>query len=390
VVTSYDVARAAGVSQATVSNAFNRPMLLSSERLAQILAVAEELGYTGPHPAGRSLRTGRVGALGVILTGSLPYAFDDPATIALLRGISEVSELAEVALTLLPCPLDSTVATDSASMVLQGAVDGFLAYAMPEGHRGLQRVVQQRRPVVVIDGPDLGRLPRVGIDEETAAARAARHLIDLGHRRLGILVDRLHPDGGGGLVSPSRAATARDLVMRRRLAGYTAAARIAGLDPSELLVVEAGGFDQHASRWAAEQLFAAGEVTAVLAASDVLALAARDVATECGWSVPDDLSVVGFDDIPAAATAGLTTIRQPLVDKGRRAARLLLDVVAAHAGGTSTSQPGDRGAGESEAAKQTPDKPEQIILPTELVVRSSTAPAGAARRGSTARTHRAR
>jgi DNA-binding LacI/PurR family transcriptional regulator len=359
VVTSYDVARAAGVSQASVSNAFNRPQLLAATRLAEILSVAEELGYAGPHPGGRSLRTGRVGALGVMLTGSLRYAFDDPATVALLQGISEVSELAEVALTLLPCPLDSTTAADSTKILLQGAVDGFLAYAMPEQHQGLQRVLQRRVPVVVVDGPDLGRLPRIGIPEEEAAGVAAAHLAGLGHRRIGVLVDRLHPDGHGGPVSVDRAATARDLVMRRRIAGYTAAAEQAGIDRAGLSLYEAGGFDRAASRRAAEAMLdTVGPVTAVLAASDVLALAVIEAAHARGWSVPEDVSVVGFDDIPAAELAGLTTIRQPLVEKGRRAAQLLLDVIA---------------AGPSATADRLTDRA-QVILPIELIIRSSTAP----------------
>jgi len=98
--TMHDVAKAAGVSQAAVSYAYNRPHKLSEARRAHILAVAEKLGYAGPNPAGRSLRTGQVGALGLMITDSLPYAFDDPATTELLTGIPEVGELAEVALTL--------------------------------------------------------------------------------------------------------------------------------------------------------------------------------------------------------------------------------------------------------------------------------------------------
>lgn len=85
-VTMRDVARAAGVSQAAVSYAFSRPEKLSAAQRERVLQIAEELGYTGPHSVGRTLRTGQVGALGLMVTDSLPYAFDDPATAALLRG----------------------------------------------------------------------------------------------------------------------------------------------------------------------------------------------------------------------------------------------------------------------------------------------------------------
>ncbi|KAF0962403.1 HTH-type transcriptional regulator IpsA [Rhodococcus sp. T7] len=132
--TMHDVARAAGVSQAAVSYAYNQPHKLSAARRAHIFQVAASFGYAGPNPAGRNLRTGQVGALGLMITDSLRYAFDDPTTSQLLKGISEVGELAEVILSLLPCPLESSRVTEGSGVLVRGAVDGFLAYAMPEGH----------------------------------------------------------------------------------------------------------------------------------------------------------------------------------------------------------------------------------------------------------------
>ncbi|MEV6588734.1 LacI family DNA-binding transcriptional regulator [Streptomyces acidicola] len=346
-----DVAQAAGVSQAAVSYAYNRPGKLSAAQRERILQVARDLGYIGPHATGRSLRTGQVGALGLMITDSLPYAFDDPATAALLKGISEVGELSEVALTLLPCPLESDRMAQDSGVLLRGLVDGFLAYAMPETHPAVDTVLRRQLPVVIIDGPNPEGLPRVGIRDREAARAAAAHVLSLGHRSVGILVDRLVPDGHSGVVTPARRRQARDLVMRERLAGYAAAFRSAGVPWKSATVVEAGGFHEAASQAAAESLLAAGPPTAVIAASDVLALATIDAAHRCGLRVPQDLSVVGFDDLPSAVAAGLTTVRQPLVDKGRQAARLLLDVI---------------GGGE----------PREVLLPTELVVRATTAPPG--------------
>ncbi|RZK94836.1 MAG: LacI family DNA-binding transcriptional regulator [Rhodococcus sp. (in: high G+C Gram-positive bacteria)] len=352
--TMHDVARAAGVSQAAVSYAYNQPHKLSAARRAHIFQVAAELGYAGPNPAGRNLRTGQVGALGLMITDSLRYAFDDPATAQLLKGISEVGELAEVALTLLPCPLESTRVAEGSGVLVRGAVDGFLAYAMPDGHPGMQTAMSRRLPIVVIDGPNPGGLPRVGIRDRQAAKEVAEHVLALGHRRVGFLVDRLVPDGKGGPVDAARIRAARDHVMKERLAGYASACRKYTVPWSSAVVVEAGGFDYELSRTAVETLLDAGPVTAVVAASDLLALAALDVAQERGLRVPEDLSVVGFDDIPAARAAGLTTVRQPLVDKGREAAQLLLDIIGGGAG-------------------------REITLPTELVVRESTGPAPAER-----------
>nr|WSZ96540.1 LacI family DNA-binding transcriptional regulator [Streptomyces sp. NBC_00857] len=346
-----DVAQAAGVSQAAISYAYNRPEKLSAAQRERILQVADQLGYVGPHSAGRTLRTGQVGAIGLMITDSLPYAFDDPATSALLKGISEAGEVAETALTLLPCPLESDQLAQRSGVLLRGLVDGFLAYAMPEGHPAVETVLRRGLPVAVIDGPNPGGLAWIGIRDREAARSVAAHVLGLGHRSVGILVDRLVPDGHSGPVSPARRRQARDRVMRERLAGFAAAFRASGVPCGAATVIEAGGFDEAASVSAAEALLDAGPVTAVLAATDVLALAMMGVARSRGLSIPGDLSVTGFDDLPAAAGAQLTTVRQPLVDKGRQATQLLLDVIE---GG----------------------EPREICLPTELVVRGTTAPPG--------------
>ncbi|MFE6158732.1 LacI family DNA-binding transcriptional regulator [Streptomyces sp. NPDC056486] len=343
-----DVAQAAGVSQAAISYAYNRPEKLSAAQRERIFQVADQLGYAGPHSAGRTLRTGQVGAIGLMITDSLPYAFDDPATSALLKGISEAGEVAETALTLLPCPLESDQLAQRSGVLLRGLVDGFLAYAMPEGHPAVETVLRRELPVVIIDGPNPGGLAWVGIQDREAARQAAAHLLALGHRSIGILVDRLVPDGYSGPVSPTRRRQARDRVMKERLAGYAAAFRAAGVPWGSATIIEAGGFHESASLSAARTLLGSEPVTAVLAATDVLALATMSTARDRGLRIPDDLSVVGFDDLPAAAGAQLTTVHQPLVDKGRRATQLLLEVIE---GG----------------------QPREICLPTELVVRETTA-----------------
>lgn len=187
-VTMRDVARQVGVSQAAVSYAYNRPEKVSAEQRERIFAVAEELGYAGPNPAGRVLRTGKVGALGLVLTDSLSYAFHDPGAASLMRGISEVGELAQVALTLLPAPL-ATVPEAAADTSL-ALVDGFLIYALPDAHPMVNLVLKRGLPVVAIDGPQLPGHSFVGIDDHSAARSAAEHLLTLGHRDVGILASR--------------------------------------------------------------------------------------------------------------------------------------------------------------------------------------------------------
>jgi DNA-binding LacI/PurR family transcriptional regulator len=210
----------------------------------------------------------------------------------------------------------------------------------------MQRVLSRKLPVVLVDGPPDTGLPRVGIPDRRVARELAAHVLAHGHRRIGVLVDRLVPDGRAGAVSTARIAEARDRVMSERLIGYAAAFDDSNLDWSNTTIVEAGGVDHAVSVRAAETLLDTTSITAVIAGTDVLALAAIEVARSRGLTVPGDLSVVGFDDIPAAAAVGLTTIRQPLVDKGRQAARLLLEII-------------DGGPGR------------EILLPVEYVPRTS-------------------
>lgn len=360
-MTMKDVAVAAGVSASSVSNAYHRPEKLSADQRTKILGVAQDLGYSGPHPGASSLRSGSVGSLGLLITDSLSYAFEDPATVLLLRGIAQVSQMANVSLALLPSGSEAVpsrgngrrglpVVEDVWPAVQRSVVDGFLIYSLPDYHPAVTSALNRSLPCVIIDSPKTEGIPFVGIDDKNAAQKAAQHLLELGHRRIGILVDRLRPDGSRGFASQSRIRKAEDGVARDRLQGYRAAFQQVGLDPSEVPVIEAGGFLFDEGRKAAEDLLRRHDLTAVLATTDVLALSALEVLRTMGKAVPEDVSVIGFDDLPESAGAGLTTVAQPLVDKGRRAAEAIIQSVAGETVGS-------------------------IILPTSLQVRASTGPA---------------
>ena len=351
-VTMKDVARAAGVSQPAVSYAYNRPDQLSAEVRERILRVASDLNYPGPNPVGRGLRRGPVGAIGLMITDSLPYAFDDPATVQLLRGIAEIGEMAEVMLTLLPlrsaaeAEYPADVETRQAKMSGDSLVDGFIVYSLPDQHRAVEAALARGLPTVIIDAPRVQGGSYLGIRDR----QAAEHLLGLGHRRIGVLMDRLSPDGRSGLADDARRRNARDGVARERVIGYQQALRAAGLTWRDIPMVEAGGFDEPATERAVNLLLDNRPgLTAILASTDVLALQALRELQARAIRVPDDISVIGFDDAPDAAAAGLTTMAQPLVEKGRAAARLLL----------ASIQQG---------------QPSRLILPTELKVRTSTAP----------------
>jgi DNA-binding LacI/PurR family transcriptional regulator len=346
-VTLQTLADALGVSRTTASNAFNRPDQLNPALRERVLALAAELGYAGPDPAGRALRSGRAGAIGVLLTERLSYAFGDPAAVATLRGLAVEAEASGISLSLLPAPLSG--GADAAEVVTRALMDACFVYALPEGHPSVAAVLERRIPVVIADTPHVPGVPLVSIDDRGGARAAAQHLLDLGHRRLAVASLRIREDDRTGLADGARRHEASYRVTRERLAGYADAIAAAGLEWDDVPIYEG---HPNSRRLGGEAVTALLErdppPTALLAMSDEIALGAIFVARAAGLAVPGQLSVVGFDDAPAATSRELTTIRQPLVDKGRTAGRMLLEAID---GGT----------------------PADVVLPTELVLRRSTA-----------------
>jgi DNA-binding LacI/PurR family transcriptional regulator len=351
-VTMKDVAKAAGVSQAAVSYAYSGSPKVSAAQRDQILAVAADLGYPGPSIAGASLRSGRMGTVGVIIPGSLALAVEDPSTTLLLKGIVEAGELAGVALTLLPA--DDAATTDPARLTqsgaLRGLVDGVVMHCLPDGHPVVAAILARGIPAVAIDSPQVPHLPYVTVDHHAAGVAQANHLLTQGHRRIGIITDRLGPVPQPGFRMPAAIPAATERYLRERLTGVLSACRDAHISDTEIAIVESAGIDRQSGLAAAEQLIAGFAPTAVLTTSDVHAAAALRVLATKGIAVPQQASVIGFDDAPIADLLGLTTIRQPLVDKGRTAATILLDVI----GGRTRRR---------------------SVKPTELIVRTTTGPA---------------
>jgi DNA-binding LacI/PurR family transcriptional regulator len=350
-VTLQTVADEVGVSRATVSNAYNRPDQLSPALRDRIFLAAARLGYGGPDAAARMLRTGRMRSIGLLFTEDLRYVFNDPDTMLFMQGVAETSALAGSGLMLLPVPPGMDIADTAVRSV---ATDGHLVFSVDDRHPAVHALVAAGRPMVTIDEPDLGdRTSFVGIDDRRGAQLACAHLIELGHRRLGVLLGRLSSGAeAAGPVDAEQESTITLRIARQRVDGYRDAFRAAGLDPGELVLWAAGGNDPDSARSATGPFLTAHpDISGLLCFSDQLAIGASQAAQRLGKRVPDDLSIVGFDDVPRAATwdPPLTTIRQPLVDKGRAAADLLLELIAGR-------------------------PPRRIELPIELVVRASSAP----------------
>jgi len=349
-VTLQTIADALGVSRTTVSNAYNRPDQLNPELRRKVLETAAELGYAGPDPAARRLRSGRPGAIGLLFCDTLSRAFADPAAMLFLQGLVGQTEPAGLPLLLLAGPQPD--GGDVIDAVREAVVDSFVVYSLPEDHPQVNAALERRVPVVVVDEPRLPGRSYIGVDDRGGARRAAEHLAELGHRRFGIIslrvIDDDHP---GGRLDPERYAGVTYSITRERLEGYREAIEAAGIDWSAVPIEECPASGAADGAVAARALLAdEPRPTAILASSDLLAFGVLGVARELGIDVPGELSVVGFDDVPGAAYSvpPLTTVRQPLEEKGAAAGRVVLE---------------------------RPDDPTELLLPTELVVRQSSAPA---------------
>jgi len=317
------VAAEAGVSLATVSKVLNDRSDVSARTRARVRDVLDEHGYEP---------TAHRGARGRWLVSLVLPALDSPYALEVLRGVTGS------ALDVVVCSLaDSTATTPWTAQVLAPGRAGTIAVVPELTPTERSLLAGARTPCVVVDPTAADpQLPSVGATNRAGGFAATRHLLDLGHRRIGVI-------GGPRQV----------LCSRERVEGYVAALRGRGLavDPT---LVRSGDFHHAGGLAATRALLALPQPpTAVFAGSDEQALGAVDAARQAGLRVPEDLSVVGFDDLPVArwASPALTTVRQPLADMGATAAAMLL----ARLDGTPLEQP-------------------HVELPTRLCVRATTAP----------------
>jgi DNA-binding LacI/PurR family transcriptional regulator len=315
------VASAVGVSVATVSNAYNKPEHLSAALRERIFATAGELGYAGPDPAARSLRSGRTGAIGVLSTVQLSYAFTDPYCTVFLAGLADVAEQYQTSVLLMPLAPRAGSAPGqvraSVEAVRNAVIDGVVIDGIDDGHPALQVVTYRGLPRVRSTDDPASRC--VLIDDQAAAGAVGAHLAGFGHRDVVVIAASVHEPG-----------TIREVADDGMLYPY-ARLRLAGLRDglgcgARVTVVAAGpNRAEHGRAAAGLVLRRRPWPTAIVATSDVLALSVLAALREHGLRPGVDVSVTGFDDIPAASAAGLTTVRQPIREKGRLMGRMLLD-----------------------------------------------------------------
>lgn len=307
-----DVAKASGVSVATVSYVLNNgPRSVRDSTRAQVLEAVERLGYH-PNALARGLAGHRVNTIGVLFGRVEPEIVTNPYVSAVLQGV--FSQSAELGFNVTLFTQRWKSAELSALSLKDGRCDGLLLVAPTRDTDVIPGLAALGMPVVVVSAavdPSY-RMPFVDVDNFQGAKLAVEHLLALGHRRIAHL--------GGDYSQPSA---------DERRNGYLAAMGEAGLDAGPELVTECGYGKGDAVGPTRRLLMHPQPPTAVFAANDTLALDALRVARELGIRVPDQLSLVGFDDIQAAplVTPPLTTVRQPMADIGAWATRLLEQLI---------------------------------------------------------------
>jgi DNA-binding LacI/PurR family transcriptional regulator len=330
VPTIRDVARLAGGGKGTVSRVLNEHSRVDPITRQRVLAAIAELDYV-PSAIARSLSTGRTGAVGVVV----PF-LTRPSVVERLRGVEAALAGTPYDLVVFNIETPERRAAVIRLLARRDRVDGLIIVSLSPHASELDQMGRQHIPIVLVDGHHRA-FTRVVVDDVAGGRLAATYLLGLGHRHIGFLGD---DPQSRVKFSPSRL---------RRI-GVSHAMRAAGLELKPEYV-RTGGFRETARRIAAELLAMARPPTAVVCGSDVEALGVLEAARAAGIPVPDRLSVIGYDDIEIAGDLGLTTVRQPLFDSGRRGVELLLTAMA---------------GAEGRAVRE--------VLPVELVVRATSGP----------------
>lgn len=304
-VTIRDVARAAGVSVATVSRVLNRKDTVTAETERHVREVIRRLEYV-PHGGARSLTTRRTHVIGVVLPEMYGDFFSE-----IIRGIDRVARPRGYHVLVSGSHSDPEE-TEAVLHALHGRVDGLVLMMPGPGADPLTRSLPRGTPVILLNGPPGSRHPTLSVDNRAGARLAVDHLLDLGHRRIALI------------AGPEDNADAEE---RRR--GYREALAARGLELDERLELP-GDFREDSGFAAGEELARRASrgnaPTAVFAANDAMAIGCLAGLRSKGLQVPEDLSLVGFDDVPNARylTPALTTVRVPIAEVGGRAIERLL------------------------------------------------------------------
>ena len=333
-VTIREVAHLAGVGRGTVSRVLNDSPAVDPATRKRVLDAIRDLDFV-PSAAARRLTSGRTMSVGVLV----PF-LTRPSVVERLRGIEEALGGTDYDMIVYNAETPERRDRIFRDVARGHRVDGVMVVSLRPHDAEVARIVAGGTPLVLVDAYHR-LLPRVVVDDVLGGRLAAQHAIDLGHRRIAFIGDL--PASRFNFISS-----------RLRARGVKAALACAGPDIAPPIIVMGEPTVEAAAELAASLLARPDRPTAIVCASDTQALGVLRAARDAGLRVPEDLSVVGYDDIEIAGHVGLSTIRQPLHESGRRGAALLLEALAGH-----------------------PIAAVRTTLPVELSIRSTTAPAPA-------------
>lgn len=331
-LTIYDIAREAGVSRATVSRVLNQRPDVSPATRAKVLKIMEKRGFVRD-PAAAALACGRASAVGLLIP-----RLEAGWAAEVIVGVGEAAAAHQRPLLLATTAYEGRNEEHWLRLLRPNLVAGVIVILTRTSADRLKGALHAQLPLVLVDYEGYeAPFPRVEAANYAGTSQAIRHLIELGHRRIACIT-------GNKKYGCSRA----------RLAAYRDVIARLGADRDPDLVVE-GDFTEYSGYMGAKKLLSlADPPTAIFCSNDLMAFGCLRALREAGIRVPEDISVVGFDDVPGAdrAEPALTTVRQPLREMGRSAFELLLRRI---------SEPGEASC-------------EVLTLPTELIIRRSTAP----------------
>jgi DNA-binding LacI/PurR family transcriptional regulator len=309
------VARAAGVGVGTVSRVLNDHPAVTEETRERVRSAIEQLDYR-PSPLARGLKRGTTHRIGVLVS-----FFTSPSAVERLRGLTQELVGTGYEIVLYPSEDEEQRAAHMDSLSGPHQADGLILIALPPREEEIERLERSALCVVQVADAPHPNFSSVVVDDVRGGALAANHLLELGHRLLAFVGD---PEDN----PPHGFTSSRD-----RCDGFRSTLAAAGCAPPDSWIRTATHGTEEAAHLARDLLAGDDRPTAVFAASDTQALGVMLAARELGLRVPEDVSVLGFDDVEVAAHIGLSTVRQPLHESGVVAARLVLDAMAS---------PGDR------------------------------------------------
>jgi len=329
--TIHDVAKKAKVGIGTVSSVLNNSRPVNEETRKRVLAAIAELDFV-PNSTGRRLSLGKTHMIGVVI----PY-FSTPAQVERLRGAMSVLAESDYDVSLFTVETASQRKKILETVPHRGRIDGLVIFSLNPTEEDLYHIIQKNVPTVLVEAKH-PNLHNIHLDDVAAAREAVNYLIGLGHQKIGFISDALN-DSFGSHFS------------RNRYKGYCQALKKVGI-PINPNYHQQGKVTRETARQMTLSLLKLPEPpTAIFAYSDVQALGVLEAARDLNVDVPNQLSIIGYDDIEIAYFARLTTVRQQLYESGVKGVQLLFEVM------------------------NNPEMPLKCIqLPTQLVVRQTTAP----------------